>query len=169
MNLMKCNDAHLLIIDQLRKSGCEESSAGLKEHLNTCKSCSAFYAQFAADVSNLSSGYRYTNDAEFYNRLLLRGKEKRKPLSAAVKQEGKYFRLTSAIAAAAAAIFTGVWLGGQLLTFAFNSTAPSFAGNQEPSSRTSLLQSFAEDIHLTSSSELFLENYLAENETESMP
>ncbi|MCB9023094.1 MAG: hypothetical protein M9948_01865 [Lentimicrobium sp.] len=169
MNLMKCNDAHLLIIDQLRKSRCEELSPALKEHLSSCKSCSTFYTQFAADVSNFSSGYRNTNDAEFYNKLLLRSREKRTEVSAAAKPKVKYLQLTSAVTAAAAAIFAGVWLGGQLLTFASGPSAESIAGNQELSSRTSMLQSFAEDIHLTSSSELFLENYLAENETESMP
>lgn len=161
---MKCTEAELLIIDLL-KNGCMTTpSSDLSGHLSSCKPCNKFFVQLTKDAGTLAQDRRMVPDADFYDRIVQHPEiSSFNPVYDKIPA-GRYFRLTPAFAAAAAAIIAGIWLGSGLL----NVYLPKESGIQttESSARPIMVKAFAEDVHLYDASEALLENYLAENETE---
>lgn len=158
---MKCNEAENRIIDLLAQRKSVGLDEDLSHHLESCSSCTSFLNNYRSSFNEMFSGRKSEPDPEFYDRILekmqtdnVNHPEKAIPVK-------RIIRLSPMIAAAAASVILGIWIGGEVFT-AVSSGAIANSG-LETANRTAQLQAFASDVNLEDESTLALESYLADD------
>lgn len=158
---MKCRDAELMIIDVLEEGKAVELTADLSQHLASCESCSGFLNDVDHGFNELRGGRKSHPDPYFYDRLMIRHQHPGQGQPQKARPVTRIIRMSSVIVAAAA-VFLGIWIGGQLINMMIPTQQD--ANISSHSDRTGMIQSYASELHLEDETTLVLESYLFDNE-----
>ncbi|NTW24594.1 MAG: DUF3379 domain-containing protein [Lentimicrobium sp.] len=159
--VMKCTEAEIRIIDLLTQRKPVELDEELSRHLGSCSSCTRLLNECRNSFDTLLSGRKNKPDPEFYDRLLFRMQQNEVNHPEKEIPVKRIIRLSPMLAAVAASVILGIWIGGQLFTAV---SSGALSGNQlEVANRAAQLQAFASDVNLEDESTLALESYLTDD------
>jgi len=159
---MNCTLAQIKLIS-LHNQADAAFDAMLSDHLQGCRSCLNFSKALDRGFDSLTSDPGRKPETGFFDRL-----EQRRSKGVIVSAPGNrqlpaVVRLSPAIAAAAASVLLGIWLGGRLFFASVTEGANTL--QLTDSQREVLLASYASDLQLTDESTTAIESYLYEPET----
>ena len=158
---MKCNEAEKRIIDLLAQRKSVRLDEDLSRHLESCSSCTSSLNNYRAGFNEMFSGRKSEPDPEFYDRILERMQTDHINYPEKTIPFKRIIRLSPMVAAAAASVILGIWIGGQLFTAVSSGSAAN--SGLETANRAAQLQAFASDVNLEDESTLALESYLADD------
>lgn len=160
---MNCERYELMIFDLPFSTREADVDIVLLKHVSQCSSCEAMLTQHLAGMQQINESRRVESNSFFYQRLISRMENNK--LSGKVSNTigNRILRFSPALISAAAALFFGVWIGGQLTLNL--QTAPVNSSD----SRELMFNAVAEDLNLIDVSESALETYLMENQNPEQP
>jgi hypothetical protein len=158
---MKCRDAELLIIDWLASGTRQPLPADLSAHLLSCGSCTGLIRNYKTGFLNIAKGRKTDPDPAFYDNLIVAMQQSGMKNKAEIRP-GRILLYSPALAAAAASVILGVWIGSRLIYPALQ------VNNSENihavADGSALIQEYANDLNPEEDFTLVLEGYLTENE-----
>lgn len=158
---MKCAEAELQIIDVLASGKPGRVPADLSEHLNSCSSCAVLFRECSTGFSSLAEGRKSHIEPGFYDRLIVTELQNRSS-SHNLTAVRRVMRYSPTIAAAAASVILGIWIGSRLISPSQSGfSIGSFSGVADGNS---YIQNYSSDMHPEDEITVVLEGYLTVNE-----
>jgi len=158
---MKCSEAELQIIDVLVSGNPGQVTADLSEHLASCSSCAGLFRECSTGFAGIAEGRKTLIDPGFYDGLIL-ALQQRGSNSHGLTTLRRILRYSPTIAAAAASVILGIWIGSRLISpIQQGISNGSLSG---VSDGNSLIQNYSSDMHPEDETTAVLEGYLTVNE-----
>lgn len=158
---MKCSEAELQIIDALASGKPGQVPADLSEHLASCSSCAGLFRECSTGFSSIAEGRKSHIEPGFYDRLIVKELQNRSS-SHNLTAVRRIMRYSPTIAAAAASVILGIWIGSRLINPSQTGFPNgSFSGVADGNS---LIQNYSSDLHPEDETMAVLEGYLTVNE-----
>jgi len=158
---MKCSEAELQIIDVLASGKPGQVTADLSEHLASCSSCAGLFRECSTGFAGIAEGRKTLTDPGFYDRLITAEFQKGGNNHPA-NTIRRIIRYSPTIAAAAASVILGIWIGSRLISPS-QSGFPT-GGFSGVADGNSLIQNYSSDLHPEDETTAVLEGYLTVNE-----